>query len=133
MKEFLIYVIVLFISPFISGFFNFLSFLVGGLLNDLYASVYKKEKKGVFLDIVLFVTAFFSNFLTVLILNELLGYFSLGINWIFIASLVILFLINNIKRISASKNTSRNFEIYECIADIMGIIAAFLYLMIFPS
>ncbi|MCK9597074.1 hypothetical protein M0R19_07870 [Candidatus Pacearchaeota archaeon] len=126
MINFLLYILALFLAPFVAGFLNFIFLIVFARVIDLL----KRKNKEKILNIVLSIESFCAAFLTIIFLDRLLNTFKLNINWFFVIALIVLFLINGITRIRKTTNQDRLFEIYETIADIVGILLGFLIILI---
>lgn len=124
MREFLIYALFLFLAPFIAGFWNVILMVLGAGIVDIFKI--RKHKK--LFNIFLFIESLCATFLTVFLIRIVLEVLSLHINWIFITILIVFFVINGLRRIEKSDNQDRSFEIYEVLADVVGILLAFFLL-----
>jgi magnesium-transporting ATPase (P-type) len=126
MVNFLLYTLALFSAPFISGFLSLILLTIFARIIGLL----KRKRKEKLLNITFSIISFCSTFLTIIFLDKLLSIFKLGINWLFIIALIILVSINGIARIRKTTNQDRLFEINETIADIAGILASYLALIL---
>jgi hypothetical protein len=126
MRDFLIYTLALFLTPFIAGFLSLIFIPIGAFITDLSGVLFKTKNRGKFFDVVLFTESLCATFLATIFLKILLlSIFTLSLNWIFIIVLAMFYAINGMGRIRASIGQARTFEIYETIADIAGILVAF--------
>lgn len=130
MNDFLIYASALFLAPFMAAILNFILMLVLSPVTDFLKNKHKER----LLDVALFIQSFCGAFLLVIIIKKLLNIFALDLNWIFIIALVVLFVVNGLRRIKAtlSSGDQRNifFETYQVIADVIGILAAYFVLFL---
>ena len=123
MKDFLIYLLFLFLAPFIAGFFGFLLLLIFSPITNIFKAKHKEKLLGA----VLFAQSICATFLTVIFIGIILNIFTLNLTWIFITPLIVFFAINGARRVRASSDQARIFEIHETIADISGLLIGFLF------